>query len=259
MQLTSLTKKSFKGFTLIELLVVIAIIGLLSTIVAAPVQSARKKAKDTKKIAELKQIESGLAQYANDNGQYPASSTFLGLAPQYLQKVPSGFTVSNTRDRYLYTAYRGIAPGVKNTASTSYPTVGYHLGTALEVYNPVLAEDDDCIGFVSGTSTGGFSGNKNGGACQDFVFQNPAFPDLPMATGTAAITLVGTIAPTYTAAGITYALLNASTTGIETYAYAPHPALSASAADFQGRGVTETSTSTCGSVIDCIYDVSDKY
>ena len=53
MHQTSFVRNGFKGFTLIELLVVIAIIGLLSTVIINPVQSARKKARDAKKIAEL--------------------------------------------------------------------------------------------------------------------------------------------------------------------------------------------------------------
>ena len=63
----TLTKKGFRGFTLIELLVVIAIIGLLSTIIATPIQNARKKAKDAKKVSELKALELALDQYAEAN------------------------------------------------------------------------------------------------------------------------------------------------------------------------------------------------
>mgnify|MGYP001565122226 CR=1 FL=1 len=59
------------GFTLIELLVVIAIIGLLSTIVLVAVNSARAKARDAKRMGELKQIQTALEMFYNVNGYYP--------------------------------------------------------------------------------------------------------------------------------------------------------------------------------------------
>jgi len=53
-------RKNKKGFTLIELLVVIAVIGLLSSIVLVSMGPARKKAKDTKRMTDLKQISSAM-------------------------------------------------------------------------------------------------------------------------------------------------------------------------------------------------------
>ena len=62
-----------KGFTLIELLVVISIIALLSSIVLASLSSARSKARDSQRIQEIKQIQTALELYRQDNGRYPAS------------------------------------------------------------------------------------------------------------------------------------------------------------------------------------------
>ncbi len=60
-----------KGFTLIELLVVIAIIGLLATLSIVALNSARVKARDTKRKADLKQIYNALQLYYDENGKYP--------------------------------------------------------------------------------------------------------------------------------------------------------------------------------------------
>lgn len=65
-------KKLFKqGFTLIELLVVISIIGVLATIVATNLNSARARARDLKRKQELREMQSALQLYYNNNQAFP--------------------------------------------------------------------------------------------------------------------------------------------------------------------------------------------
>lgn len=109
-----------RGFTLIELLVVIAIIGLLSTLAVVALSSARQKARDAKRLADLKNIETGLEFYYNDNNAYPGGSAAnLGstdykcldtagyhtlaacAANAYLPNIPVGPSPS---EYYVYTA-----------------------------------------------------------------------------------------------------------------------------------------------------------
>ncbi len=55
-----------KGFTLIELLVVIAIIGLLSTMAVISLNSARLKARDAKRLSDVKQMSTLLSLVESD-------------------------------------------------------------------------------------------------------------------------------------------------------------------------------------------------
>jgi len=74
-------KSNKQGFTLIELLVVIAIIGLLASIVLASLNSARKKSRDARRLADLKQLQNALELYANDNGgNYPSDAVTVTAA-----------------------------------------------------------------------------------------------------------------------------------------------------------------------------------
>lgn len=68
-------KRVIKGFTLIELLVVISIIGILTTLVAANLNSARSRARDAQRKSDLRNIATALRLYYNDYGAYPRSSS----------------------------------------------------------------------------------------------------------------------------------------------------------------------------------------
>lgn len=65
-------KSEKKGFTLIELLIVIAIIGLLSSISFVSFSNVREKARDAKRLHEIKQIVLALQMYYQDSGRYPS-------------------------------------------------------------------------------------------------------------------------------------------------------------------------------------------
>jgi len=67
--------KSARGFTLIELLVVISIIGILTTLVAANLNSARGRARDAQRKSDLKNISTALRLYYNDKGAFPDNNS----------------------------------------------------------------------------------------------------------------------------------------------------------------------------------------
>ena len=62
-----------RGFTLIELLVVISIIALLAATGLATYTSASKRARDARKIADLKDIQTALYSFYTDKGYMPAN------------------------------------------------------------------------------------------------------------------------------------------------------------------------------------------
>ncbi len=60
-----------KAFTLIELLVVISVIGLLAGVVLVSMNGLRAKARDSKRVSTIEQIQKALELYYNENGFYP--------------------------------------------------------------------------------------------------------------------------------------------------------------------------------------------
>jgi len=67
--------KTRSGFTLIELLVTIAIIGILASVAMVSLSSIRVKARDTKRLADIKQIQLALELYYDNNNIYPVAIT----------------------------------------------------------------------------------------------------------------------------------------------------------------------------------------
>lgn len=112
--------KTQKGFTLIELLVVIAIIGILSSVVLASLNTARVKARDARRVSDLKQLQIALEMYFDANSSYPVQTTYALLTSSNALITP-GFMSVMPADPLSAQAY-----GYVGTAT------GYCLGARLE-------------------------------------------------------------------------------------------------------------------------------
>ena len=121
--------KNRRGFTLIELLVVVAIIGLLSTLSIVALNNARARSRDARRVADVKQIQTALELYFNDNSKYPTAPLGTSIVNPsasstiYMAQVPTppdpddgSCTATNA---YTYT----------NPSSGTY-TLAYCLGSA---------------------------------------------------------------------------------------------------------------------------------
>ena len=72
------TRNKSSGFVLIELMVVVAIIGLLANIAMTATAESRKKARDTKRISEIRQLRTAVNLYLSIYGQFPQDSSAAG-------------------------------------------------------------------------------------------------------------------------------------------------------------------------------------
>lgn len=64
-----------RGFTLIEMLVVVSLIGVLTTLVAANLNSARERARDTQRKSDLRNLETSLRLFYQDYQKFPDASS----------------------------------------------------------------------------------------------------------------------------------------------------------------------------------------
>lgn len=68
-----------QAFTLIELLIVIVIIGVLAVALIPRLTWSQARARDTARIADMRQLQSALVLYHGENGKYPGSSHYLSI------------------------------------------------------------------------------------------------------------------------------------------------------------------------------------
>ena len=115
-----MNKNKQKGFTLIELLVVIAIIGILSAVVLTSLNSSQQKARNAKRIADIKAISKAVEMYYIEHGRYPLGSQGSGqwsghcpsygntdnyipdLVPQYFSELPRDPLFDEMWKCYIY-------------------------------------------------------------------------------------------------------------------------------------------------------------
>jgi prepilin-type N-terminal cleavage/methylation domain-containing protein len=122
-----------RGFTLIELLVVIAIIGMLASVVLASLNGARQKGRDARRLSDIKEVQTSLELYYNDNNSYPTALS--SLAPTYIAAAPAD---PSSGASYLYVAANGAS------SCGSAPCSSYVLGATLEgASNTALSGDID--------------------------------------------------------------------------------------------------------------------
>jgi prepilin-type N-terminal cleavage/methylation domain-containing protein len=144
-----------KGFTLIEILIVVAIIGIMSAIVLAYLDGAKAKGRDTKRIADIKQIEQALEIYFDTCNRYPTplrggrmNPTLATTCGNSLPRVPQdpqastgkyyGYAVSASPVRYhiCATLELGNAQGLGKSGQGPIPgTIDPCNGTAANVFD----------------------------------------------------------------------------------------------------------------------------
>jgi len=95
--------KNKKGFTLIELLVVVAIMGLLASLAIVALNTARARARDARRVSDIKQIQTALELFYMDNYKYPAVTVDTEIEGLCLSGGGFAETCSDT-------TYMGVVP-----------------------------------------------------------------------------------------------------------------------------------------------------
>ena len=130
-----------KGFTLIELLVVIAIIGLLSTLAVVALGSARQKARDAKRVSDLKQVQTALELYYTDKNAYPAGAGLVLGAAAVACLDGTGFTTVALCAKPIY---MGLVPKDPMAAQAYTYTLG------ADTYAVTATLEGDVNGMTAG-------------------------------------------------------------------------------------------------------------
>lgn len=150
-----------RGFTLIELLVVIAIIGILSSVIVASLTTARQKARDAKRVAEMDSISKALELYYIEANSYPPTtpSGFIGsdaalqmlVARGALSALPTAVAPSTG---YFYYGTNEVGAPVTECAATE-PCQGYILAVELERDDHPSLQSDYDVTFAPPSFNGG--------------------------------------------------------------------------------------------------------
>ncbi|MBU1000527.1 type II secretion system GspH family protein [Patescibacteria group bacterium] len=125
------------GFTLVELLITVSIIAILASIGISVYSSLQKNARDGKRQADLRSIQSALEQYYSDQGFYPAETPNPFIPGNPLDGCTGNSdTVSCSSEK----VYLNTIPDDPDSSKNYYyapagvaPAISYELCAALEI------------------------------------------------------------------------------------------------------------------------------
>ena len=114
---------SKRGFTLIEILVVVAIIGILAGVVLVGLRGTGPQARDSRRAADLRQVQNGLELYYNKYSKYPTVATWALLKDELVgtTAAPRTLGISNIpQDPVNDTATSKVYSYATDTGGTTY-------------------------------------------------------------------------------------------------------------------------------------------
>ena len=139
-----------KGFTIIELLVVISIIGLLSTISIVALNGARKKSRDAKRVGDMKQVQTALELYFNDNTRYPAATGAIILGSATARVLCDAGFVAEVTSCPQNKVYMSIVPANPSPNGSDY---SYTTDTNGAIYSISYTLEEATGGLSAGLHT----------------------------------------------------------------------------------------------------------
>lgn len=139
------------GFGIIDMMLAISIIGLLASITSLVYVTAKAKARDLKRVADVRQLRTALELYRTTTGHFPVSPTGTGaqrpfpetteipdlVASEYVTALPVAPPTANNgcseqHNQYMYRSINGYSYSLTFCIGTrvgDYPP-GYYMATS---------------------------------------------------------------------------------------------------------------------------------
>ncbi len=147
--MVSLKKKREQGFTIVELLIVIVVIGILALLVITTYAGIQAKARNSKRVSDVKSLQTQLEAYFSQNGYYPSLTDMNGAA----------WLATNMKSLDTQSLVDPSNPTQSKTLVTAPVAKSYAYAVSKSDGTSCEADDTQCAKYVL---TGTYEGSVNG-------------------------------------------------------------------------------------------------